>query len=126
MLNQKLLNQIQQLLLELGMSPTLLGYRHLAQCIYICVLDDRKLHNLIAEVYGEVAEINGTTEQRVERNIRHAIYVFAARNHVPDLNRLLKAKIFRAGDYPSNGEMIGYLTEYFLIHYDFDADVLVR
>jgi len=126
MLNSKLLKQIEQLLLELGMPPTLLGFHYLAECIYICVEEINKLHDLIGSVYNEVARNNHTTYQRVERNIRHAISVFSDRNRIPELNKLLRVRLYQAGDYPSNGEMIGYLTEYILLHYDFETDTLPR
>lgn len=120
--NVRLLKSIKQLLLELGVSPALLGYTYLAQCIYLCVEDHTRIHDLIASVYEVVARINATTYQRVERNIRHAVKVFADRNHVPELNKLLGVRLYLPGDYPSNGELIGYLTEYVLLHFDLDSD----
>ncbi len=119
--NVKLLKQIKQLLLELGMSPSLLGYHYLAQCIYLCVEDSTRIHDLIASVYGEVARRCDTTFQRVERNIRHSVRVFADRNHIPELNKLLCVRLYQSGDYPSNGELIGYLAEYIQLHFDFDT-----
>lgn len=110
--------KIKQILLEIGMSPALLGYEYLAQCVYLCWQDSARLHDLIASVYNEVAQHCGTTFQRVERNIRHAVRVFANRNHVQELNRLLGVRLYISGDYPSNGELIGYLTEYMQLHFD--------
>lgn len=123
--NVNLLKQIKQLLLELGMSPALMGFHYLAQCIYLCVEDSARIHDLIASVYTEVARRNNTTYQRVERNIRHAVQVFVNRNHVAELNKLLGVRLYLAGDYPSNGELIGYLSEYVQLHFDYDLTPIV-
>lgn len=108
---------IKHLLIELGISPALMGYGYLAQCVYLCWEDNRRLHSLVADVYREVARQNNTTYQRVERNIRHAVRAFADRNRVQSLNRMFGVKLYNTGDYPPNGELIGYLTEYVQMHF---------
>jgi hypothetical protein len=37
---------------------------------------------------------------------------------------LLHVRLYLPGDYPSNGEFIGYMAEHFRLHYDFDNDTL--
>ena len=108
---------VKQVLVELGVTPSLKGYLYLAQSIELCVEDHTRLYQLINRVYEPVAQANETVYQRVERNIRHAIRVFADRNRISALNRLLGAKLYQAGDYPPNGEMIGYLAEYVRLNY---------
>ena len=120
-LNQNLLKQIKCMLLELGMSPALKGYLYLAQCIYLCVEDISRVHSLIAKVYGPVAEANNVIYQRVERDIRHSVKVFANRNRIQELNKLLRVRLYNPGDYPCNGELIACLAEYIQLHGDFDA-----
>ena len=122
--NGLLLKQIKQVLLQLGMSPTLMGFEYLAECIYLCVEDMNRIHDLILSVYCPVAEYNHTTYPRVERNIRHLIKVFSDRNRIPELNALLHVRLYKIGDYPTNGELIAYLAEYIRLHYDFDTDTL--
>ena len=111
------INYIKWLLIELGISPALMGYGYLAQCVYLCWEDNRRLHDLVASVYVAVARQNDTTYQRVERNIRHAVRAFADLGRVPSLNRMFGVKLYNVGDYPPNGELIGYLTEYVQMHY---------
>ena len=108
---------VKQVLVELGVPPSLKGYSYLAQAIELCVEDHSRLYSLINRVYAPVAEANDTAFPRVERDIRHAIRVFANRNHIAQLNKLLGAKLYQQGDYPPNGEMIGYLTEYVRLNY---------
>lgn len=108
---------IKYLLIELGMSPALVGYGYLAQCVQRCCEDAQRIHRLVAEVYTAVAVANGTTYQRVERCIRHAVRCMADLGRIQLLNRLFGIKLYNAGDYPTNGELIGYLTEYVLLHY---------
>ena len=108
---------VKQVLVELGVPPSLKGYSYLAQAVVLCVEDHSRLYSLINRVYEPVAQSNETAYSRVERDIRHAIRVFANRNHVAQLNKLLGAKLYQQGDYPPNGEMIGYLTEYVRLNY---------
>ena len=116
--NQSLrIQYIKFLLIELGISPALTGYGYLAQCVYRCWEDNKRLHRLVDEVYSAVALDNNTTYQRVERCIRHAVHTFADMGRVQLLNRLFGVKLYNPGDYPSNGELIGYLTEYVQLHF---------
>lgn len=122
--NKELFKQTKQLLLKLGMSPTLMGFEYLAECVYLCVEEMPRIHDLIQSVYLPVAENNRTTQSRVERDIRHLIKVFSDRNHIAELNTLLHIRLFKPGDYPSNGELIGYLAEYIRLNYDFEPNPL--
>lgn len=122
--NEQLLKQIKQVLLRLGMSPTLMGFEYLAECVYLCVEDMSRIHDLILSVYCPVAQHNHTTYSRVERNIRHLIKVFSDRNRIPELNAMLHIRLYKPGDYPTNGELIAYLSEYIRLHYDFDTNTL--
>ena len=117
---QSKIKYIKHLLIELGISPALMGYNYLAQCVYLCWEDNRRLHDLVSSVYREVARQNDTTYQRVERNIRHAVRAFADMGRVQAINRMFGVKLYNAGDYPPNGELIGYLTEYVQMHYAAD------
>lgn len=118
--NENSIDQIKQLLIKIGMSPLLRGYKHLSSCVYLCVLDADNVHHLMTRVYGEVARHSDTTATCVERNIRHAIRVFANHNHVTEFNKLLKATLYTKNDYPTNGELIAYLAEYIRMNPDFD------
>ena len=119
-MNDEMIRYIKSILIELGLSPALIGYHYLAQCVYLCWQEPKRLHSLVTDVYGEVAKQNDTTYQRVERNIRHAVRAFADRNRVQSLNRLFGVKLYNLGDYPPNGELIGYLAEYAHLHFPDD------
>lgn len=117
-INVSLLNQIKEVLIKLGISPVLMGYNYLAHCVYICAQDNQCVYCLVSKVYKEVAKLYNTTYQCVERNIRHSIKVFVERRHVDALNKLMHAPLYTAHDYPSCGELIGYLAEYVRLHCD--------
>ena len=116
--NVGLLNYINQLLITLGISPVLMGFTYLAYSVYICTNDYHCVYRLVDKVYKAVALLHGTNYQCVERNIRHTIKVFVDRRHVEALNRLMQAPLYTGHDYPSSGELIGYLAEYVRLHYD--------
>ena len=115
--NELLFNYIKQQLIQLGISPVHKGYIYLAQGIGICVQRNDCIYNLINEVYKVIAQYHDTTYQCVERDIRHTIRVFVNRKHIDALNKLLGATLYTKHDYPSCGELIGYLAEYVRLHY---------
>ena len=118
------LRTIKQVLLELGICPTLMGYEYLVECIYLCLEEQDRIHDIIHSIYEVVAEEHHTTYPRVERNIRHLIKVFADCNRIDNFNNLLHIRIYKPYECPANGEFIAYLAEYFRMHYDFDPDDL--
>lgn len=122
--DEGLINYIKQLLIKLGISPVLMGYNYLAYSVYICVEDSTSVYCLVNKVYKPVALWHHTTYQCVERNIRHTIKVFVERRHVESLNKLMNAPLYTKHDYPSSGELIGYLSEYVRLHYN--PDELVK
>lgn len=118
--NQSLMRQIEGMLMELGMSPALKGFHYLAQCVYLCVEDIGRVHSMIAKVYGPVGAATGGDYQQVERSIRHLVKSFVDRNRIQELNRMLHARLYTAGDYPCNSELIACLAEHIRLHQDGD------
>lgn len=73
--------EISTILRGVGMPAHLLGYRYMKEILQIVLDDENRIHALSTSVYPEVAEKFGTTYQRVERAIRHAVE--AATNNMP-------------------------------------------
>jgi len=63
-----------------GMPPHLSGYRYLHNAIVIAYDEPERMRYIIRDVYAKVAEMCGTTTERVERSGRTALsFVSVAR-----------------------------------------------
>lgn len=106
---------ISNTLKDLGISPSLLGYRYLRSAIKLVMDDPDIVHSITKELYPKVAELNGTTPSRVERTIRYAIeyawysYGNAARETI------FRESYSAARGKPTNEEFIATVADYLLI-----------
>lgn len=64
---------IENLLKELCVNPSLLGFGYLKRGIEICIEEPKMLSAITKELYPMIAKEYNTTSSRVERAIRHAI-----------------------------------------------------
>ncbi|MCQ2547478.1 MAG: response regulator [Clostridia bacterium] len=72
-------------LAQLGISPSLSGYRYLKDAIRLVISDSSYLNKMTKGLYETVAILNNTTWTRVERNMRFAInnaYQMCSRDQV--------------------------------------------
>lgn len=74
------MNKIEAALLDIGVPPSLLGFRYLCDAIEIVVADPSYKRNVTSKLYPEVGQRNGSTGWRVERAARHAIEVAFSRS----------------------------------------------
>lgn len=77
---------ISNLLLRLGISPNLVGYKYLKETIKLVYLDDNYLRKITTKLYPIVADKYNTTVASVERGIRHSICVTFQKSDVELLN----------------------------------------
>lgn len=61
----------EEILLQLGITPNLLGYTYIADAVEIIGKEDERVKT--TALYEIIAERRGTTYCKVERPIRHAI-----------------------------------------------------
>ena len=66
---------IVDILKEVGTPPHLLGYKYLVRAAELVYEDDSYLRDITCRLYADIANGNGTTVNRVERAIRHAVEV---------------------------------------------------
>ena len=71
--NQNTKINIENLLKELCVNPSLLGFSYLKRGIEICIEEPRMLSGITKELYPTISKEYNTTSSRVERAIRHAI-----------------------------------------------------
>lgn len=72
-MNERIEAIVSTMLMEVGVSPSLVGYEYLKQAIILVFKDKTRLRKVTKLVYPEVALMCNTTSTRVERAIRHAV-----------------------------------------------------
>ena len=67
-------NEIKTMLMDLGVNPSLNGFAYLVEAVKFTI-DDKKNKKLRStmKLYKDVAKVFDTTQQRVERSMRHAV-----------------------------------------------------
>ena len=94
-------------LLEIGIDPSLSGFRYIVDCVVYCLLHCVNVGNISVtnELYPTVAQQNKTSALRVERCIRVAIEkAFSNTTNFP------KALISVASGKVTNGTFIAYVV----------------
>lgn len=102
---------ISDLLIRLGVRPNLKGYLFLRTAIKLCIKDREELDGITKRLYPSVARKYGSTADKVEHAIRHAIEVSWIRG-----DGLKQEEVFgfdaRTGRRPTNAEFIARVTDY--------------
>ena len=102
---------VANLLISLGMPAHLNGYRFIHQAVLMVLDRPDMLYNITCTLYPAVAKQFSTTASRVERSIRHAIYVAWTQGGPEVFNKALENQAFTYADKPTNCEMIALLSE---------------
>ena len=63
------------LLVRMGIRANLKGYQYLKTAVQLCRKDKEELDGITKRLYPSVARVHGTTADKVEHAIRHAISV---------------------------------------------------
>lgn len=66
-------NEIQELLLKIGITPNLRGFNYIVDAVLLIASDKSKYWYVTKELYPKIAEMYNSTPTRIERCIRHAI-----------------------------------------------------
>lgn len=104
---------ISKLLLRLGISPHLSGYKFLREAIRLVYLDDNFLRkNVTVKLYPLIAEKFNTVPTRVERGIRHSIEVIFNNGDIDFLNEIFCYTISRKTGKVSNSVFISTIAEF--------------
>lgn len=83
-------NQINNLLIDIGVSPNHVGKDYLFECINMTLQDKQKYNCLNKDCYPVIAIKHDTSACNVERNIRHAILTAWARKEETKWDDILK------------------------------------
>lgn len=107
--------QITEALCKLGMKPHLKGFEYIRQALELCCEDRKRVENMI-ELYDTLAEINGTSWRRIERNIRQAIQdVWNSILPSDVVYEYFFNTISADKGIPTNKQFLARMTDYFLM-----------
>ena len=65
--------EIHELLLEVGISPSSYGFQYITYALQLIMTDASYLHRITSRLYIAIADRYKVTSCSVERNIRHAV-----------------------------------------------------
>ncbi len=103
--------KICRLINEVGIPAHVLGYDYLQYAISLAYSDDEYVHSITKQLYPAVAKKFGTTPNRVERAIRHAIRM-AWRNGDTSVHEKYFGSTTKDTDQkPTNGKFIATMAD---------------
>lgn len=110
-INTHLQTRINTALRQLGCPAHLLGFTYVREAVALTVQDPALMQRVTKELYPTVAHRFGTTPEKVERAIRHAIAVAWERGDVEAMNKLFGYTVSAAKGKPTNSEFIAMLAD---------------
>lgn len=108
---QKLDEIISNRLNEIGIPVRLKGYNFIITAVKEVLGNDGKLEAVTKVLYPDVARKHGSTPQRVEKAIRHAIEVAWMIDENNPIHKEFKYIMGAGKDRPTNSEFIAKLTQ---------------
>lgn len=118
----KLNERVSNMLLQMGASPDLLGFRYLKDGVMIALKKHGKIKSIIKDLYGKIAECNDSTAQSVERTIRHTIEIIWNKGRIDVINKCFGVTIFNKIEKPTNGQFLMILAEKVSREFYFNED----
>lgn len=97
---------------QIGASHSLKGYTYTIRAIEKCLDDRDSLRCVMKEIYAKIAEENGTTASKVERNIRNLIEVTWINGNVNAINEIFGYTVSPKKGKPTNSEFIAVITDF--------------
>lgn len=101
---------------QIGASHSLKGYTYTIRAIEECLDDRATLRCVMKEIYANIAEENGTTASKVERNIRNLIEVAWINGNVNAINEIFGYTVSPKKGKPTNSEFIAVITDFVSLH----------
>lgn len=102
---------------QIGASHSLKGYTYTIRAIEKCLDDRDVLRCVMKEIYAKIAEENGTTASKVERNIRNLIEVTWINGNVNAINEIFGYTVSPKKGKPTNSEFIAVITAFVSLHW---------
>lgn len=96
----------EDILLEIGIQPSLVGFNQLVEALVLCCEDDSYLRDITSRLYPDVAKKLNTTAFKAERGIRHAIENLFQRSDIELLEQYFGNSVDIRKGRPTNSEFI--------------------
>lgn len=103
---------VTNILREIGVPASIVGYRYLREAIILAVHDPCIINHMHKVLYPSVADTFGTTPSRAERGIRYAIELSWDRGDIELLHKYFGYTISRNKDKTTNAEFIAALADH--------------
>lgn len=104
-------NENSELLIRLGVRANLKGFAYLKTAVKICREDRGELDGITKRLYPSIAKMYGTSADKVEQSIRHAIRTSWDKGGNED-QRTVFGYCCGEGKRPTNAEFIGHVTDH--------------
>ena len=105
-------NEIHELLLDIGLSPSLIGFQYITYALQLALEDEVYLRNVTKLLYIDIAKKYHSTPSSVERCIRHAIATAWTHGSSEQINKLFKNSINPQKGVPTNSQFLARLYFY--------------
>ena len=105
-------SEIQELLLDIGLSPSLIGFQYITYAEELALMDEEYLRHVTKLLYIDIASKYHTTPTSVERCIRHAITTAWTRGSKEQINKLFRNSINPSKGVPTNSQFLARLYFY--------------
>ena len=106
--------EIQDLLLDIGLSPSVTGFQFITYAEQLILMDEKYLHHVTKLLYIDIAKQFQTTPAAVERNIRHSITSAWLHGSLKEINKLFRNSINPEKGVPTNSQFLARLYFYFI------------
>lgn len=107
-------NDIQDVLLQIGIPANLVGFAYITRAVQLVLVDSSELQCIVKGLYVNIANDYNTTPQRVERGIRHAIEKAWSQGDIQFIQYLFRNSINPLKGTPTNTQFIARLYYYFV------------
>ena len=105
-------SEIQELLLDIGLSPSLIGFQYITYAEQLALTDEEYLRHVTKLLYIDIAVKYHTTPASVERCIRHAISTAWNHGSKEQINKLFRNSVNPNKGVPTNSQFLARLYFY--------------
>ena len=106
--------KVEAVLFKMGMPANVKGFGYIVDSVLL-LEEDSKIKTTY--LYFKVAKQHGTTGQRVERAIRHAIEVAWSRGKLDTIDELFGYTVSNGKGKPTNSEFIALIADTIQLEY---------
>jgi len=103
--------EIKNILIKLGFTPNLKGYKYLCTAINLTLNDTNLINNVTKQLYPTIALLHGDKPSCIERSIRHAIKVSYNSKKLFEINNVFACTILTPKEKPTCSQLISLLVE---------------